>query len=202
MFACLTKPLDWMAIKLATRCVKICPPLPSGTARPASSLDLNVIGSADQRPAIDIACAADGSFTFASPVKTPAARNNTVYGKLYPISSDWPQRPTVILLHGWNAELCYYRLFPYLAELLGSARINTLTFELPYHMQRRPRQGPVTDFISSDVPAMIEATRQAVAEIRGLCRWISEQGPGGVGLWGFSLGAWLAGLVLRAEEGL
>ena len=43
--------------------------------------------------------------------------------------------------------------------------VNTVALELPYHLHRRPRTGPIRDFISSDLDGMIEATRQ----LRGEC---------------------------------
>ena len=88
-------------------------------------------------------------------------------------------------LHGWNAELCYRYLFPHLASHLGRARVNTVIFELPYHMHRRPRLGSVRDFISTDLRAMLEATRRAIADVRVLCRWLRAWDPNAIGLWAF-----------------
>jgi alpha-beta hydrolase superfamily lysophospholipase len=91
-------------------------------------------------------------------------------------------------------------MFPWVAKLLNEAKIDVATIELPYHMHRRPRVGSVRDFISSDLATMLEATRQAIADIRCFCRWLEEQGSEALGLWGFSLGAWLTGLTVRAER--
>jgi pimeloyl-ACP methyl ester carboxylesterase len=112
------------------------------------------------------------------------------------------RHPTAILLHGWNADVCYQRLFPYLARRLGRAGLNTAMIELPYHMQRRPPSGPVRDFISSDLSGMLSATRQAIADTRALVHWLAGQGAPLIGLWGFSLGAWLAGLLAEVEPRL
>ena len=43
---------------------------------------------------------------------------------------------------------------------------------------------------------MIEATRQSLVDARTIAAWLLEQGCPIVGLWGFSLGAWLAGLLV------
>jgi pimeloyl-ACP methyl ester carboxylesterase len=199
--ALFAKPLDWCVIQLARRCVKA----ERRTIRDSKDtqpFQLEIGFAAESVSPMDFALMADGSFRFASPVKTAAPRNNTVHGRLYTRGGDWMRRPTVVLLHGWNAEWCYRRMFPALARRLESAGINTAAFELPYHMQRRPRNGPVTDFISSDPRGMMEATRQAVADARALCRWLEAQGATALGLWGFSLGAWLAGLVLSVESHL
>ena len=50
------------------------------------------------------------------------------------------------------------------------------------------------DFICDNIPGMLHATRQALADIHSLLRWARAQGCPATGLWGFSLGAWLAGL--------
>jgi hypothetical protein len=55
------------------------------------------------------------------------------------------------------------------------------------------------NFISQDLACMVEATAQAVADARALMRWLMEQGTPAVGVWGFSLGAWLAGLLASHE---
>ena len=178
---------------------------------PGPGLELQVgaaLNAADAFPgeeaghAVDLTLAADGTFRFASPVQTLAPRNNLVIGRLYPVSPDWRKSPTAILLHGWNADLCYRYLFPYLASQLKGKGMNTAILGLPYHMHRRPQTGAVTDFISSDLRRMLEATRQALADIRALYRWMEAQSGPGVGLWGFSLGAWLTGLMLEMEPGL
>jgi pimeloyl-ACP methyl ester carboxylesterase len=100
-------------------------------------------------------------------------------------------------LHGWNAELCYSHLFPYLAGRARKREFNTLFFELPLHSQRRPRAaGAVKDWISDNLLAMLGATRQALFEIEGLTQWLRKEGSPGVFTWGLSLGGWLAGLHL------
>jgi pimeloyl-ACP methyl ester carboxylesterase len=200
--ALLAKPLDWCVIQLARRSVSSDsrPPLGRNAPQPAP-LQADLRLPEVTKPA-DFACSADGPFRFPSPVRTASERNNLVHGRLYATGGDWMNRPTVVLLHGWNAEWCYRWMFPFLAKRLRRWQTNTATLELPYHLHRRPLKGPVRDFISSDLAAMLEATRQAVADVQSLCRWLESQGAGAVGLWGFSLGAWLAGLTASVEPGL
>src|SRR5687767_8394100 len=71
-------------------------------------------------------------FTFASTVETPYLSCNLAHGKLFRTSQ--PGAPTVLLIHGWNAELHYIYGFPRLAETLSRQGFNTLTLELPFHM--------------------------------------------------------------------
>ena len=56
------------------------------------------------------------------------------------------------------------------------------------------------DFISDDLPGMLTATRQALSDIHALGRWAKAQGCPSVGVWGFSLGAWLTGLYICQSD--
>lgn len=200
MHAWVAKSLDWCVIQLAARCSRR-GQMHAEPGKPPSSLDLEIAPPEwDGQP--DLKIAGDGAFQFPSFLRTPAVRNNTVYGRFFRVDDSWAQYPTVILLHGWNADLCYEHLFPRLAALLKREKVNTAMIELPYHMHRRPHQGPVRDFISSDVEAMIQASRQAMADTLALAGWLSARGGGAVGLWGFSLGGWLAGLLAQKETRL
>jgi dienelactone hydrolase len=140
-------------------------------------------------------------FRFASVIRTRWDENNIVHGQLFRSGKDWRRKPTVIMLHGWNADHCYRHQFPRFARHLERAGINTAMIELPYHCQRRPSvEGSVRNFISEDLHSMLQATEQSVADIRSLRRWLREQGNPAVGLWGFSLGAWLTGLTICADD--
>jgi hypothetical protein len=199
MLAILAKPLDWCTIQFARRYVRACP---RGTVVPAPTGDAIrqvLTGSGSIGSPADLKMSDDGRFTFASAVKTGAPKNNTVFGRLFRAGENWREKPTVVLLHGWNAELCYRHIFPRMAQRLAEAGLNTAILELPYHMHRRPRTGAVVDFISSDLASMLQATEQAISDTRALCSWLNSQTGRGIGLWGFSLGAWLAGLIMRLE---
>ncbi|HUR44635.1 MAG TPA: alpha/beta hydrolase family protein [Candidatus Saccharimonadales bacterium] len=139
-------------------------------------------------------------FRFASAVATPWPENNTVYGRFYRAGPAWRDRPSIVLLHGWNGELGYYWQFPWLAWRLVRAGINVAMLELPYHARRRPQQnGATQNFISHNLHRMAEATHQATSDIRAVMAWLREQASPSVGLWGISLGAWLGGLVCCHE---
>ena len=152
-----------------------------------------------QAPA-DLAFFNHVEFQFRSAIATPWEENNQVFGKLFKAGPDWRQRPSVVLLHGWNGELGYRLQFPWLARWLTGAGINTAMLELPYHARRKPRvAGAVTNFISHDLLRMTEATRQAIADARAVVAWLAAQGSPAVGVWGISLGAWLGALVASCE---
>jgi dienelactone hydrolase len=104
-------------------------------------------------------------------------------------------------LHGWNDDLNYRFRFPFLARQFNRFGINCAIIELPYHFQRRPAPpAPVRNFISENVLRTVEATQQALADIRGLCAWLRGQGCKQVNLWGISLGGWLAGLAICNDD--
>ena len=136
-------------------------------------------------------------FTFPSAIASPWPANNRVVGKLFRCPGEWQTRPLILLVHGWNAELQYRYQFPLLARGFVRRGINAAMLQLPFHGPRRPRTpGAVRNFISDDIPVMLRATEQAVADLEGFLLWARAQGCPAVGIWGFSLGAWLAGLLL------
>jgi dienelactone hydrolase len=116
-------------------------------------------------------------------------------GRISRCGKHWRKRPAVVLLHGWNDRWGYRYRFPWLARRFNRRGINSVMFELPYHFQRRPRQGAVRNFISEDLGRTMEAAHQALAEINSVVNWLCEQGCPRVSLMGFSLGGWLGGLV-------
>ena len=81
-----------------------------------------------------------------------------------------------------------------MARALNKRGLNAALLELPFHLHRRPPDGAMRDFISDDLPGMIDATRQSITDIDSLARWAKAQGCPKIAVWGFSLGAWLAGL--------
>ena len=142
------------------------------------------------------------SFQFTSNIVTSCPRNNVVHGRLFTVGEAWRKRPMVILVHGWNAELHYLHILPGLARTLNKQGLNAALIELPYHLQRRPGKATngMRDFISDDLPGMLIATRQSISDIHALARWARAQGCPGVAVWGFSLGAWLAGLYVCESD--
>jgi len=200
MRAALAKPLDWCAIQLARLNV----PKARGTDGLATEVQAlleypdffggNVVAPGDFR------FVTKRKFQFASPAPSPWKRNNTVHGRLYTVSKSWQDEPTVILLHGWNAQTAYRALFPHLARRLVRRGVNVAMFELPYHCRRKPRgRGATRNFLSGDLVHVAQAARQSMADARALIAWLKEQGSARIGLWGISLGAWLSGMLACTE---
>lgn len=139
--------------------------------------------------------ASETAFSFSSSKPCSWKNNNTVHGQFYRSGGDWAGKPCVLLVHGWNAELQYRYEFPFMARSFVRKGVNVAMVELPYHSHRRPNEpGAVRNFICDDIPVMLRATTQALSDIHGVLLWAKGQGASCVGVWGFSFGAWLAGL--------
>jgi pimeloyl-ACP methyl ester carboxylesterase len=141
-------------------------------------------------------------FSCDSPMPGIAAECGRIHGQFHRCGEGWRQRPVVLMLHGWNGENCYRLLFPLLARKFRPLGISLLSFELPCHGRRRARRAPGNDFISPDLSAMASATHQALADARALIGWLRREGCGLIGIWGISLGAWLAGLLACNDDRL
>lgn len=133
-------------------------------------------------------------FTFRSPrVVSAAANNNVVHGKYFPAARN--SVGTVLLIHGWNAEYHYTYGLPWVAHHLNKAGLDGLMIELPFHSHRRPRAADIpANFISEDIPLMLRLVEQSLADFQAALLWAEQKSGGPVAVWGFSLGAWLAGL--------
>jgi pimeloyl-ACP methyl ester carboxylesterase len=197
MFAFLTKALDRLAIRMA------CSSLGDGTAAAPRLAEAEALLRGPDYFCNFVSAPADltfrgrKEFRFRSPIATPWLDNNVVLGRLDRAGHDWRQRPSVVLLHGWNGERACRWLFPALAWRLNRMGINVAMIELPYHGGRTPRAaGAPRNFISHDLRHTVEAARQALADTRSLVAWLRAQGSTSVSLWGVSLGAWLAGLIV------
>ena len=155
--------------------------------------------SLSQGPELQVELAKN--FSFPSPIVGSCTQSNQVYGTSVRVGNAWAGNPTVILLHGWNDEIGYRYRSPFLAKEFLKRGVNTIALELPFHLQRRPRQaGLPNDFISEDLWRTLEATRQCVGEVRMLVRWLKQQGAGPVGIWGISLGGWITSLIAAHDQ--
>jgi dienelactone hydrolase len=198
--AAVTKPLDWFSIQLARLSVRDGAPVDGQLAAAEALLHRpEFFGDFAGVPA-DFHFTGKNRFRFTSPIASPWKHNNIVHGRFFAAG---PGAPTAVLLHGWNAEIGYRTLFPYLARRLNSVGVNAAMFELPYHSQRKPRgRGAVRNFISGDLLHVVQAAHQSIADARALVAWLRAQGRAPVGVWGISLGGWLGGVLASHEPAL
>lgn len=105
-------------------------------------------------------------------------------------------RGAVILLHGWLAARPQVAFTAGLATPLRRAGIEVWVPRLPAHCERTP-PGTISGerCLSADLVATGESLRQAVAETRALAVWLRRR-VDTVGMWGVSLGGWIAALTL------
>ncbi len=133
-------------------------------------------------------------FRFATPRPCEFAENNVVHGRLYRCDDQWREKPVIILLPGWNDSASYHLRFPRIARNCNRAGINVAALVSPYHFQRCPRQR--SPFDRGDCLQFTEATAQGIAEIRAMIGWLLGEGCPAVAIWGYSMGAWYAGMTV------
>src|SRR5665213_2002112 len=135
-------------------------------------------------------------FQFPSPIVSRHPENNIVHGRFFPCAGRWNEKPAILLLHGLNDAANHWFYYPWLCRALRRQGVNAATLEFPYHFQRRATTPDGRNFISADVLHTLDATRQALMEIRAFTQWLKNQGCAKVGRWGISMGGWLAGLTV------
>jgi pimeloyl-ACP methyl ester carboxylesterase len=197
MIASLAKFLDWSAIQ-AVAMMKSAEELNN----PRLTEALELLKSPDFLPADSqpAQIESNGSLHFHFPTPRPSdyQENNVAYGRLYRCPGRWQEQPVIILMPGWRDSGSYYLRFPLLARRCNRAGFNAVTLVPPYHFQRLPREYRMFDL--GDLCRLAESTAQAIAEIRALTGWLLREGCPGVALWGYSQGAWCAGMTACCDE--
>jgi hypothetical protein len=132
----------------------------------------------------DYRLSGDNLLRFTSPVATPYPENNTVHGLWYPAKN---AKAAVIVLPHWNAQFGQHQGLCKGIQMLG---MSSLRLSLPYHDLRMPAELQRADYaVSSNVGRTIDATRQAVIDIRCCVDWLEQQGYQRIGIVGTSLGS-------------
>ncbi len=128
----------------------------------------------------------EGGFVrFRSPVWTPYPANNVVHGQWFP--AEKPNGKAVIVLPHWNASQNQHGG---LCQGLAKFGLSTVRLSLPYHDFRMPAELRRADYaMSSNIARTIDATRQAVIDIRATIDWLYEMGYERIGICGTSIGS-------------
>ena len=138
---------------------------------------------------------------FTSAVDTPYTENNTVHGRFFAPHPRFKRgNKAVVVLPHWNASP-----HQHVALCAGIAKfgIAALRISLPYHDKRMPAELTRADYaVSSNVGRTIDATRQAVIDIRSCFDWLEQQGYEDLGIVGTSLGSCYAFLTAAHDRRL
>lgn len=138
----------------------------------------------------------DGIVRFTSPVETPYPENNLVHAQWFPAKGKADR--AVVLLPHWNAPKNGHNA---LCRGLSRLGISALRISLPYHDYRMPAELERADYaVSSNIGRTIDATRQAVIDVRCCFDWLESQGHSRLGIVGTSLGSCYACLASAHDE--
>jgi hypothetical protein len=137
----------------------------------------------------------DRWLTFQSPVETPYPENNTVHALWYPAKN--PTGKAVVVLPHWNSKLPQHNALCSGLQRLG---ISALRLSLPYHDRRMPPELQRADYaMSANICRTIDATRQAVLDVRACYDWLEDQGYHELGILGTSIGSCYAFLAVAHD---
>lgn len=130
----------------------------------------------------------DGLLEFPSPVKTPYPDNDLVRAQWFPAPpKPRKRRVAAVVLPHWNSHAAQHGA---LCRGMAKLGISALRLSLPYHDQRMPPELQRADYaVSSNIARTIDATRQAVLDIRGCVDWLEREGYESIGIVGTSLGS-------------
>ena len=132
---------------------------------------------------------------FTSGVHTPYPENNVVHGQWFPGKTT---RKCVLVLPHWNAPGHAHNAVARAFQRFG---VSALRLSLPYHDFRMPAELERADYaVSSNIGRTIDATRQAVLDIRCAVDWLEMQGAERIAIVGTSLGSAYAFLASAHDE--
>ena len=125
---------------------------------------------------------------FTSAVDTPHSENNTVHARYFPANPRFKrgQKAVVVLPHFNASPQQHVALSAGIAKL----GISALRISLPYHDRRMPPELTRADYaVSANIGRTLDATRQAVIDVRSCYDWLEERGYTDLGIVGTSLGS-------------
>lgn len=137
------------------------------------------------------------SFPTLHPLRFP--ETNLAVGRFYR-NSRVPGAPVVLVSHGWAHRTVRTIEHLYVKPFLRSG-FSVVFLAHPLHFERTPRgtfSGELT--VSADVVLTVEVFRQGVIDMLGAANWLRSIGESHIGLVGYSLGGYLAGLAAAVRD--
>ena len=173
---------------------------PSFFSRPELFYNADVaIPAVTERSVGRIAGATVSRFTFPTlhPLRFP--ETNLAVGRIYR-NSRQPGAPVVLISHGWAHRTIRTIEHLYVKPFLRCG-FSVAFLAHPLHFERTPRgtsSGELT--VSADVVLTVEVFRQGVIDMLGAANWLRSTGESRIGLVGYSLGGYLAGLAAAVRD--
>jgi len=133
-------------------------------------------------------------FTFPTlhPMRYP--ETNIAVGRLYR-NTRVPDAPLVMISHGWAHRSLRTIEHLYVKPFLR-AGFSVVFVMHPLHFERTPPGAYSGELVvSADLVLTVEAFRQGVIDMLGAANWLRATGRPRIGLFGYSLGAYLAGIM-------
>ncbi|MEM6820477.1 MAG: hypothetical protein AAF558_00865 [Verrucomicrobiota bacterium] len=139
-----------------------------------------------------------GSFRCPSPMESGTPENDHMHMDLWLGPKGW-ESPVMFMLHGvMSVSDLGYRNW---AKRLNDRGWTAIFFHLPYHYGRKPAKSVSGEMaLTSNLIRTSEGIRQAVIELRWVCRELKKRGVPHIGLWGMSYGGWIASLLSVLES--
>ncbi len=122
-----------------------------------------------------------------------------MHARYFPAKPRFKRGPkAVVVLPHWNASPQQHVA---LCEGIAKLGISTLRISLPYHDRRMPPELTRADYaVSANIGRTIDATRQAVIDVRSCFDWLEQRGYTDLGIVGTSLGSCYAFLATAHDE--
>ena len=133
-------------------------------------------------------------FTFPTlhPMRFP--ETNVAIGRLYRNLRN-PGAPVVLISHGWAHSTIRTIEYLYVRPFLRAGFSVAFVIH-PLHLERTPPGTYSGELVvSADLELTVDSFRQGVIDLLGAASWLRASGHRHVGVFGYSLGAYLAGIM-------
>jgi hypothetical protein len=132
--------------------------------------------------------------TFTSEVESAWNENNLVHARFFPARKTGP---AVVLLPNWNAK---WHGQVVLCRWLNKLGISVLRLSMPYHDRRAiPGHERADHLVGPNIGLTLQASRQAVKDVRRCLFWLNQQGYHKLGIVGTSIGSAVGSITMAHE---